>query len=337
MARINLNYANLGPDQFERLIVSLCMKILGVGVQGFAKGPDGGCDAKFIGTAQHYPSDKNQWSGTMIIQAKHTNHFCSSCSDKKFYSEKSSHTVIGEEIPRIKKLRAAKQLDYYMLFTNRRLSATANTKITEYISKQCEIPVESISLCGLEKLDMYFNHFPEAVHHAGLDPVDSPLIVRTQELAEIIEALAQLKEKGCQVLPDDSPVIRVPYKEKNELNQLSQEYEKEWRRIYLKEEVFIRNFLAAPENTRFVEMYISTTEHFRFKIIAKRKDYKSFDALVEYLMDLLFNRDSVLAQSGHQSLTRALLFYMYWNCDIGKKVDNTEEAEDAASNETLTS
>lgn len=224
-----------------------------------------------------------------------------------------------------------------MLFTNRRLSATAHTKITEYISKQCEIPVESISLCGLEKLDMYFNHFPEAVHHAGLDPVDSPLIVRTQELAEIIEALAQLKEKGCQVLPDHSPVIWVPYKEKNELNQLSQEYEKEWRRIYLKEELFIRNFLAAPENTRFVEMYTSTTEHFRFKIIAKRKDHQNFDALVEYLMDLLFNRDSVLAQSGHQSLTRALLFYMYWNCDIGKKVDSTEEAEDAASNETLTS
>ncbi|WP_230577842.1 ABC-three component system protein [Xylella fastidiosa] len=317
------------------------MKILGVGVQGFAKGPDGGCDVKFIGTAQHYPSDKNRWSGTMIIQAKHTNRFCSSCSDKKFYSEKSSHTVIGEEIPRIKKLRAAKQLDYYMLFTNRRLSATANTKITEYISKQCEIPVESISLCGLEKLDMYFNHFPEAVHHAGLDFVvdfvDSPLIVRTQELAEIIEALAQLKEKGGQVLPDDSPVIRAPYKEKNELNQLSQEYEKEWRRIYLKEEVFIRNFLAAPENTRFIKMYISTTEDFQFKIIAKRKDYHSFDALVESLMDVLFNRDSVLAQSGHRSLTRALLFYMYWNCDIGKKVDNTEEAEDAASNETLTS
>lgn len=263
MMRI-LDYANLGQDQFERLIVSLCMKILGIGVQGFAKGPDGGCDAKFIGTAQHYPSDKNPWSGTMIIQAKHTNRFYSSCSDKNFYSEKSSHTVIGEEIPRIKKLRAAKELDYYMLFTNRRLSATAHTKITEYISKQCEIPVESISLCGLEKLDMYFNHFPEAVHHAGLDPVDSPLIVRTQELAEIIEALAQFKEEGCQVLPDHSPVIRVPYKEKNELNQLSQEYEKKWRGIYLKEEVFIRDFLAAPENARFVKMYTSTTEDFQY-------------------------------------------------------------------------
>ncbi|MDD0926994.1 hypothetical protein LOD59_04910 [Xylella fastidiosa subsp. multiplex] len=59
--------------------------------------------------------------------------------------------------------------------------------------------------------------------------------------------------------------------------------------------------------------------------------------MVESLMDVLFNRASVLAQSGHQSLTRALLFYMYWNCDIGKDVDNTEEAEDAASNETLTS
>ncbi|MRT52243.1 hypothetical protein FG478_00885, partial [Xylella fastidiosa subsp. multiplex] len=80
------------------MIVSLCMEILGVGVEGFGKGPDGGCDAKFIGTAQYYPSDKNRWSATMIIQAKHTNAFYSTCSYKKFYSEKSSHTVIGEEI-----------------------------------------------------------------------------------------------------------------------------------------------------------------------------------------------------------------------------------------------
>lgn len=34
-------YEKLSPEQFERLIVFLCQKLLGMGGQGFAKGRDG--------------------------------------------------------------------------------------------------------------------------------------------------------------------------------------------------------------------------------------------------------------------------------------------------------
>ncbi|WP_317622777.1 ABC-three component system protein, partial [Pseudomonas amygdali] len=54
----------------------------------------------------------------------------------------------------------------------------------------------------------------------------------------------------------------------------------------------------------------------------------TFDQVMEYLVDLLFSRDAVLRQLGHKRLTRAVLFYMYWNCDIG-------EVEDASSDKTL--
>ena len=43
-------YEDLSDDQFESLIVFLCQRLLGISVQGFAKGPDGGRDAKFVGT-----------------------------------------------------------------------------------------------------------------------------------------------------------------------------------------------------------------------------------------------------------------------------------------------
>ena len=66
-------YEDLGPEQFETLIVLLCQRLLGISVQGFAKGPDGGRDAKFVGTAELHPSKVDPWSGTTIIQAKHTN------------------------------------------------------------------------------------------------------------------------------------------------------------------------------------------------------------------------------------------------------------------------
>jgi hypothetical protein len=45
-------YENLGEDQFEKLIVFLCHELLGVATQGFAKGVDGGRDAKFVGKAR---------------------------------------------------------------------------------------------------------------------------------------------------------------------------------------------------------------------------------------------------------------------------------------------
>jgi len=53
-------------------------------------------------------------------------------------------------------------------------------------------------------------------------------------------------------------------------------------------------------------------EEFELKIIAKRKDYQTFDDVMEYLLDLLFERDPILRQVAHKRLTRALLFYMYW-------------------------
>lgn len=66
-------YEDLSDDQFERLIVILCQRLLGIAVQGFSKGPDGGRDAKFVGTAELFPSTTAPWKGTVIIQAKHTN------------------------------------------------------------------------------------------------------------------------------------------------------------------------------------------------------------------------------------------------------------------------
>ncbi|MCD8455592.1 restriction endonuclease [Xylella taiwanensis] len=270
----------MSPDQFEALIVSLCREMLGIGVKGFTKGPDGGCDAKFIGTAECYPSKAAPWKGTMIIQAKHTNGYNCSCSDTDFYSEKSKHTVIAKEIPRIKKLRADQQLDYYMLFTNRRLSGIAEKDITTYISKQCDIPVASICLCGVDELERHLNDFPEAAdkEKMHLYLMDAPLTVNSDLLAEIVEALARFKKDGGEVLlRDASPTMRVAYERKNTLNKMTEEYAKEWRNSFLKDTTQIRDFLAAPENRELMQKYQCVIDDFKFNIIAKRKDYDTLE------------------------------------------------------------
>ena len=322
-------YEDLSDDQFEVLIVLLCQRLLGIAVQGFAKGPDGGRDAKFVGTAELHPSKAAPWVGTVIVQAKHTNGYNRSFSELDFYSTSSSNTVVGKEVPRIKKLRDAKQLDHYMLFANRRLTGNSETEIRDHIAAECGVPASSIYLCGLEQLELWLKRFPEVAQEANLDAVDSPLIVSPDDLAEVVQALARQKD-GLTALLDDPPTVRVTYEEKNALNNMTAAYAKEQRRKYLKETAQIRTFLAAPENIELLRMYESVVDEFQLKILAKRKDYQTFDEVMEYLVYLLFSRDPVLRQHAHKRLTRAILFYMYWNCDIG-------EVDDAAANQTLTS
>lgn len=66
-------YENLSPEQFETLVTLICQELLGISVQGFATGPDGGRDARFEGTAQLHPSVSEPWKDRVVIQAKHTN------------------------------------------------------------------------------------------------------------------------------------------------------------------------------------------------------------------------------------------------------------------------
>jgi hypothetical protein len=320
-------YQDLSDGQFEQLVVCLCQRLFGISVQGFAKGPDGGRDAKFIGTAELHPSTAAPWIGTTIIQAKHTNGYNRQFSEPDFYSLKGDSTILGKEIARIKKLRAANQLDHYILFANRRLAGNAESEIREYLASQCGIPASSIYLCGVEQLETWLKRFPEAAIEADLDPIDSPLIVSPDDLADVVLALSRHMSSGVGNV-DDPPTARVSYEQKNALNRTSVEYAKAQMKKYLKETTPIRAFLAAPENWELLRLYESVVDEFQLKIIAKRRGFQTFDEVMEYLVDLLFGRDPVLRQ--HKRLTRAILFYMYWNCDIG-------EVDDAAADKALAS
>ena len=320
-------YEDLGDDQFEKLVIFLCQRLLGMGVQGFAKGPDGGRDAKFVGTAELHPSRVAPWVGTTIIQSKHTNGTNKNFSEPDFYSKRTDETILGGELARIKNLRDAKQLDHYMVFSNRRLAANAEAEIVAYISTTSGIPAASIYLCGVEQLESWLKNFPEVAKMANLDLVDSPLIVSSDDLSEVVQAFARHKDAIKAVL-DDPPTLRVSYEMKNQLNNMTKDYALALRRRCLKETPQIRVFLAAPENIDLLHLYEAVVDEFQLKIVAYRKDYQTFDEVTEYLVNLLFSRDSVLRQ--HKRLTRAVLFYMYWNCDLG-------DAGDVATNQTFSS
>ena len=312
-------YEDLSPDQFETLVVFLCQQLLGISVQGFSKGPDGGRDAKFVGTAELHPSKSAPWIGTVIIQAKHTNGVNKTFSDSDFFSRTASDTVLGKELPRIKSLKDNGALDHYMLFSNRRLAGNADETIRGHISTECGLPIGSLYLCGVEQLEVWLKTFPRVATLASIDPVDSPLIVSPDELAELVEAFAR-NQPILQSALDTPPTPRVSYADKNALNNMSDEYARLQRRNYLKDTAQIQAFLAAPENLRLRHLYETVVTEFQLKIAAKKKSHQSFDEVLEYLTDLLFGRDPVLRS--HKRLTRAMLFYMYWHCDIGTAGDD---------------
>jgi hypothetical protein len=317
-------YEDLSPEQFETLIVLLCQRLLGASVKGFAKGPDGGRDAKFVGTAELHPSKAAPWVGTVVIQAKHTNGYSRHFGETDFYNPGSTETVLGKEVPRINRLREANDLDHYMLFANRRLAGNADAAITAFLMKECGLPVGSIYLCGIEQLELWLKQFSGLAKLVDLDPVDSPLIVSSDELAVVVEAFAR-NQDGIGTVMDTPPGDRTSYERKNSLNNMTQEYAKALRKRYLKDTAQIATFLAAPENMDIQQSYEVVVEEFQLKIIAKRKEYQNFDSVMEYLLDLLFARDPILRQNKHKRLTRAMLFYMYWNCDVGEVADAATE------------
>ncbi|EEP73098.1 hypothetical protein MCAG_03425 [Micromonospora sp. ATCC 39149] len=310
-------YEDLDDSQFERLVVQCMRMLFGEGVQSFAAGPDGGRDARFDGTAASFPSTAQPWTQITIGQAKHTNASNAHFSDSEF-SGTAKSSVLSEEIPRIRKLVVADELHNYILFSNRRLGGVINSRIKDRLAEETGLNESRIFLAGVEYLDDMLHTYPDIVRRARIDPIDGPLLVSSYELAEVILGIAE----GIHASPslDDAPVVdRVTYDEKNRANGMTPEFAQQLKRRFLSETHRIGRFLADPANADILRLYEGAVEEFQFKIIASRKDYQTFDRLFNYLVDFLFKRDGVLSRN--KGLTRAMIFYMYWHCDIGETPD----------------
>jgi C-terminal domain 12 of the ABC-three component (ABC-3C) systems len=312
---MSYSYEDLDDKQFERLVVQCMRKLFGPGVQAFAAGRDGGRDALFEGTAERFPSTASPWEGTTVGQAKHTlgtnRHF----SEPSFGGAADS-SAISEELLRIKKLAGNGELTNYILFSNRRLGGVFGPELTARIAEEANIAKERVFLVGIEHLDDLLKEFPEVVALANIDPVDGPLLVSSADLAELILAIGD--ELGTPTSFAE-PVDRVSFEAKNAINSMTPEFADELSRRYMGRTKQIEEFLADPGNAEHLARYEAAVEDFQLKIIAKRQSHQTFDEVFNHLVEVLVSRDGVLAR--RPSLVRAMLFYMYWHCDIGMGVD----------------
>lgn len=308
-------FEDLSDTQFERLVVAGARKLFGQGVQAFSTGKDGGRDALFVGTAENFPSRSSPWTGATVIQAKHTLGTNQHFSDKDFGGTAAS-SVLSKEMLRIKRLAEGGELTNYLLFSNRRLGGVIGPKLTARIAEECGISANRVHLAGIERLSDLLVEFPEILTLAEIDPVDGPLLVSSADLAELILAIGdELDPVGAVA----EPVDRVSFEKKNEINSMSPEFAEVLSQRYLGRTKQIEDFLADPANSEPRERYESAVEDFQLKIVAKRKDHQSFDEVFNHLVETLVKRDGVLARE--PSLVRAVLFFMYWHCDIGVGAD----------------
>jgi len=301
----------LSDTEFEKLVVVICRELMGIGITSFSPGPDGGKDAKFEGTANAFPSASDPASGIFIIQAKHTFSPVASCSDSDFQT-----TLIGKEIPKIKRQFEEGSLTHYLIFTNRRKPGGAEDRITARIKN--ETGAQHVWLRGLEDIERELLLHPHIAKAVGLDKLRSPIQFVPDDLKDVILALHTYRQSLPTAFDSEHDFRDYPgLPAKNAINGLTPAYD-----AYIKENSMpyfpaIETFLKNPRNETLKEQYHTVADELKGQLIVHRERFVSFDAALEDLYNLIHERCSEVQDV--RRLAKIVIHYMYVNCEIGLK------------------
>ena len=311
MRRYPLHYIN--EDDFENLATLICRKILGEAVIPFAKGTDGGRDGRFHGKANLFPSQSDPWNGKIVIEAKHSSKENSSCSDKEF------QRILKDDIlPKIERLKGKNKIEFYLLFTNRKLTGKQDEKIEDLIDGKTEIPNVIIAD---EKIQQWLQSYPDIVKEAKLHDLLKPLQFDESDLKNLIEAFHKILPSTDAL---DKNIVDFSYIEmerKNELNKLSKDYFHNVMQRHYSYFESIRDFLKDPINKKLKEQFDDLVDELNAKITINQNEYFAFEKLLDELYDYVVSNNQEFLGSGKKRLVRVFINYMYCNCFIGKKVD----------------
>lgn len=297
----------LEDTEFEDLVCRICMRILGMGTIAFSSGKDGGRDARFDGTAQHFPSDAKPAKGKFVVQAKHTSQPGASCSDSAF------KRIFQDELPKIRKLAKAGNLELYLLFTNRDLTAGMESSMVKRLGK-----VKGLSeawILGNDSVRQRLDMHPDVWTSMRLDRHEVPFRISPVEMVEVVTAFHGAVTDGGSSFNSALNFNFVGKDRKNRINRLSRPYYEYIQRDSLPHFRRIKTFLEDPRNDRLKALYHDTADELKQKIVTFRGDFSSFDEVLTHIRDLVVSHESKLL--GKKRLVSLFLHYMYCNCDIG--------------------
>jgi hypothetical protein len=307
----------LDEDTFEKLVNTICQKLLGMGVISFAAGKDGGRDGKFTGTGENYPDKTKPWNGKFIIQSKHTANPTASCADPDF-----DRLITKEEIPKIKKLKADGEIDCYMLFTKRKYSGVSGEALLKKLKK--ETGLDNVVIIGKEVInDLYINPNRHIITLFQLNKHHIPFDFSDEEIKDIILAFKTQFEKIESDLKEKIDKVKYDFdflakEAKNEKNQLGKEY---YQNVVLSNSLMdfdkIQHFLDDAKNSEFKQYYFDTTLELKHIITIQRDNFGAFEEIFDFVYQKICSGNINLKGSKRHVMT--LLHYMYWECLIGVK------------------
>jgi hypothetical protein len=297
----------LEDTEFEDLVCRICMRILGMGTIAFSSGKDGGRDARFDGTAQHFPSRTSPARGKFVIQAKHTTQPGASCSDSPF------KRIFKSELPKIKNLARAGDLELYLLFTNRDLTGGTESSMVKQLQKIRG--VRKAWVLGNTPIRQHLDMHPDVWSSMGLDRYEGPFRVSPDEMVEVVTEFHKALTDSGSSFNSALNFNFVRKDRKNKINRLSKPYYAYIQQDSLPHFRRIKTFLEDPRNVRLKALYHDSADELRQKIVTFRGEFGSFDEVLTRVRDLIATRESKLA--GKKRLVNLFLHYMYCNCDIG--------------------
>ena len=293
--------------EFEALVGHICHVILGTGTITFADGKDGGRDGRFTGTSNRFPSLQSPATGKFIVQAKHTIEPMASCSDKSF------EKILTSELPKLDALIADDELDYYLLFTNRRLTAGKEKLLRK---KMCALKgIKDAWVIGFPLIDSYLKENKNLVKICNLDKFRAPFKIIPEDLALVVSEF-YIQRPNIKAQDGSHNFNYVQLKQKNKINKLSTEYfeyiESDSMRFFMD----IKSFLENPRNVAYQEQYQATSDELKAKLIVHKDKFDGFDETINFLYDEFIESSNLLKRK--RRLVNVFLHYMYCNCDIGR-------------------
>jgi hypothetical protein len=289
MRKYPLHYLN--EEEFENLSILICNKILGAAIIPFAKGKDRGKDGRFTGKANCFPSKIHSWDGTVIIQAKHTSRENASCSDSDFVM------ILQSEIPKIQALKKDNEIDYYLLFTNRKLTGVQDSKIREPFIGSGII----YEIIAGEKIQQFLQEYPDIIRTAKLNDLLKPLEFDESDLKKIIIALHNAISENRD-LNDIVDFIKIDLEKKNELNNLSKSYFDDVIKKDFDNFRQIKTFPFSPINSSLKDLYEDTISELNAKITLRKDEFVEFENMLDKFYNFVISNDTDIPVQNDGSL-----------------------------------
>ena len=148
----------------------------------------------------------------------------------------------------------------------------------------------------------------------GFDDSGKKIIFSPSVMAEIIDAIYNEIDETAPLDDFERPAIE----EKNELNEITQDFFNHVIKEFYEEFCKIETFLKSPTNARYQKKYAAIVKEISGDVYARMLNGEKLQNMLPTLLNYAkLKDDSFNSEKGYW--LQVFSYYMYVNCDIGKK------------------